>query len=125
MAATIPIGIPASGGINPAAGGTAASPATAPVASPSADGRRYIQLRTIQVKAAAAAEAFVATKALAASPPEERGLPALKPNQPNPGTPVPAAPHPVCYRTIYHSEPQYRQHQKGTELSTLYNATSP
>ena len=44
---------------------------------------------TIQVKAAAAAAVLVATKALAARPPEVRALPALKPNQPNQSRPAP------------------------------------
>ena len=84
----MPIGIPASGGINPAPGVTAASPATAPVATPSTEGRRLIHPRTIQVKAAAAAEALVATKALDANPAEVSARVVSLPSRQDVDTPV-------------------------------------
>src|SRR5271157_1179121 len=77
--------------MNPAAGVMATRPATAPVTTPSNEGRRYIQLSIIQTKAAVAAQRLVATKALAASPPEVNALPALKPNHPNQSIPAPSA----------------------------------
>ena len=89
--ATMPMGIPASGGTKPAAGVIATRPTTAPVTVPSRVGRLCIQLIIIQVKAAAAAAVLVATKALEASPPEVRALPALKPNHPNQSSPAPSA----------------------------------
>ena len=79
------------GCIKPAAGVIATRPATAPVTTPSNEGRLYIQLSTIQTKAAVAAERLVATKALAANPPEVSALPALKPNHPNQSIPAPNA----------------------------------
>ena len=85
----MPIGMAASGLTKPAAGVMATSPTTAPVATPSRDGRPWNQPRNIQVKAAAHAAVLVATKALAASPPAVRALPALKPNQPNQSSAAP------------------------------------
>src|SRR5918911_5780648 len=68
----------------PAAGVMATSPAPAPAAAPITLGRCWcIQLAVTQVRAAIAAAVLVTTKALTASPPDERALPALKPNQPN------------------------------------------
>src|SRR5512136_2761287 len=75
----------------PAAGVMATNPTTAPVATPSRDGLRWIQPRDIQVMAAEQAAVFVATNAFAANPPEERALPALKPNQPNHNSAAPSA----------------------------------
>ncbi len=75
----------------PAAGVTAASPATAPVIMPSVVGFLCIsQSRMDQVSPAAAPATCVATKALAASAPAPRALPALKPNQPNHSSAAPS-----------------------------------
>src|SRR4030042_470405 len=78
-----PMGILASGCTKPEAGVIAASPTTAPVAIPKTDGLRCIQPNIIQVRAAAAPAMLVVTKALEASPPAVKALPALKPNHPN------------------------------------------
>src|SRR5207237_8096428 len=68
----------------PAAVGIATRPATAPAAAPSTLGRRCTaQLTVIHVNAAIAVAVLVLTNACAASPPEVRAEPALKPNQPN------------------------------------------
>src|SRR5512137_2150563 len=77
------MGIAARGVTNPAAEVMAASPATAPVTIPRAEGALSRQERSIQVVAAAAAEVLVVTKALAAMPLAARADPALKPNHPN------------------------------------------
>ncbi len=62
----------------------ATRPATAPAAAPITLGfPEKAQLMPTQVRAAAAAELLVTTKALAARPPAAPALPALKPNQPN------------------------------------------
>src|SRR5262252_3415976 len=67
----------------PEAGVMATRPATAPDAAPRTVGLpRVAHSATIQPSVAAAAPVFVATKALAASPPELSALPALNPNQP-------------------------------------------
>src|SRR3990172_7771168 len=74
----------------PEAGVMATSPATAPAAAPTTLGLPVEnQLRSIPVKAAAAAAVFVTTKALAAWGLAAPALPALKPNQPNHRSAVP------------------------------------
>src|SRR5512146_2009242 len=83
MAAITPMGIAAKGVTKPAAGVTAASPATAPVTIPRAEGARCLQERSIHVVAAAAAAVLVVTKALAAIPLAAKAEPALNPNHPN------------------------------------------
>src|SRR4030042_2297856 len=89
-AAIAPIAIPARGVTKPAAGVIATNPTTAPVTVPRTVGRLCIQLTIIHVKAAAAAAMLVATKALEASPPDVKALPALKPNHPNQSSPAPS-----------------------------------
>src|SRR5947209_12135749 len=75
----------------PDAGVIATSPATAPAAAPRTLGAPLCSHETvIHVSAAIAAAVFVTTKALAASPPEESALPALKPNQPNHSSDAPS-----------------------------------
>src|SRR5258706_12684947 len=87
---TAPITMEAIGVTNPAAGGMATRPATAPDAAPSTVGLpRAIHSVNIQPSAAAAAPVFVATNALAASPLASRALPALKPNHPNQSSAAP------------------------------------
>src|SRR5438034_268949 len=78
------------GPTNPLAGVIATRPHTAPVAVARALGRPFcIQLRTIQVRAAAPAAVFVVTNVPTASGEAPRALPALKPNQPNQRSPAP------------------------------------
>src|SRR5512137_226390 len=79
----MPMGMAARGVTKPAAGVIAASPATAPVTIPNAEGALCRQERSIQVVAAAAAEVLVVTISLAAMPFAARAEPALEPNQPN------------------------------------------
>src|SRR5579883_486654 len=68
---------------NPAAGVMATSPATAPEIAPSALGLPLrIHSAIAQLSAAPAAPKWVFTKALVASEPELKALPALNPNQP-------------------------------------------
>src|SRR5438093_11613980 len=75
----------------PEAGVMATSPATAPAAAPITLGRFWcIQLTVTHVRAAIAAAVLVTTKALTASPPDDRALPALKPNHPNHSSPAPS-----------------------------------
>src|ERR687895_794866 len=74
----------AQGATYPAAGVIATSPATAPVAAPTVVGLpcfRHSGMSHPMVAAAAAT--WVVTKACSARPPDERALPALKPNHPN------------------------------------------
>src|SRR5262245_59869463 len=71
------------GRTNPAAGVTATRPATAPEIAPRALAFPFFNhSAALQPNAAAAAAKCVATKALEASPPAARALPALNPNQP-------------------------------------------
>src|ERR1700731_2115753 len=71
------------GATNPAAGGMATSPATAPDIAPSALGRPFLtHSATLQLNAAAAAAKCVATNALVASGLDAKALPALNPNHP-------------------------------------------
>src|ERR1700757_791340 len=73
----------ARGPTNPDAGVMATSPATAPEMAPRAPALPFFNHPpALQLKPAAAAPKCVATNALLASPPEERALPALKPNHP-------------------------------------------
>src|SRR5882724_7826165 len=75
---------------NPDAGVIVVRPATMPDAAPSTLGRPLCHHSTMaQLKAAAAAEKWVAANALVASAPAFRALPALKPNQPTHSKPVP------------------------------------
>src|SRR5437016_2561300 len=68
----------------PEAGVMATSPATEPETPPKALGFPLkIHSAKLQESVAVAAAKWVAMKALAAHPPEETALPALKPNQPN------------------------------------------
>src|SRR3982074_3331260 len=78
-----PISMACIGLTNPAAGVIATRPATAQEMAPKALGRplRFYSAK-LQPIAAAAAAKCVATKALVARVPDERALPALKPNQP-------------------------------------------
>src|SRR5258706_7354342 len=77
---------------NPDAGVMVASTATMPDAAPSTLGRPLCHHSTsAQLEAAAAAEKWVAAKALVASAPALRALPALKPNQPTHSNPVPTS----------------------------------
>src|SRR6476620_10151910 len=75
---------------NPAAGVMVANPATIPDATPNTLGcpLRYHSVAP-QLRAAAAAEKWVAAKARVANSLEPRALPALKPNQPTQRSPVP------------------------------------
>ena len=78
------------GPIYPEAGVTAASPATTPLATPSTEGfPRCIHSTTIHTNAPVAAAAWVARKAVPATPFAPNALPALNPNQPNQSRPVP------------------------------------
>src|SRR5438105_2155010 len=75
---------------NPDAGVIVAKPATIPDATPSTLGRPFkIHSVTPQLSAAAAAEKWVAAKALVASSLALTALPALNPNQPTHSKPVP------------------------------------
>src|SRR3972149_4709819 len=81
----------ASGGTYPEAGVIATNPATAPDAAPSTVGLpRMAHSENIHPSAAAAAAVLVTTKALVASLPAVRALPALKPNHPNQRSAAPA-----------------------------------
>src|SRR5215470_13662194 len=71
------------GPTKPAAGVMATRPATAPEIAPSALALPFlIHSAMLQLRAAAAAPKWVATKALDARDPAARALPALNPNQP-------------------------------------------
>src|SRR5579872_1652473 len=75
---------------NPEAGVMVAKPATMPAAAPNTLGLPFnFHSRPAQLKAAAAAEKWVAANALVASEPALSALPALKPNQPTHKSPVP------------------------------------
>src|SRR5580692_10070401 len=81
--AMAPMSSAANGCTKPEAGVMATRPATAPEIAPSAVGLPlWIHSATVQPRAAAAAAKWVLTKALVASGPALRALPALKPNQP-------------------------------------------
>src|SRR5215469_16679767 len=83
MPAMKPIRSAGSGATNPAAGVIATKPATAPEIAPKALALPFFSHSArLQLRAAAAAPKCVATKALLASPPAARALPALKPNHP-------------------------------------------
>src|SRR5688572_22265479 len=76
---------------NPEAGVIVANPATIPDATPNTLGRPFkIHSVTPQLSAAAAAEKWVAAKALVANPPAPNALPALNPNQPTHNNPAPS-----------------------------------
>ena len=67
-----------------------AKPATIPDAAPSTLGLPLSRHSTVaQLSAAAAAEKWVAAKALLANSPALTALPALKPNHPTQSSPVP------------------------------------
>src|SRR5579864_1490881 len=75
---------------NPDAGVIVASPATMPEATPNTLGFPFPSHSAVtQPSAAAAAEKWVAAKALLARAPALTALPALKPNQPNHNSPAP------------------------------------
>ncbi len=75
---------------NPEAGVMVARPATMPEAAPSTLGLPFnFHSITAQLRAAAAAEKWVAANALVASGPAFNALPALKPNHPTHSKPVP------------------------------------
>ncbi|MPM75359.1 hypothetical protein SDC9_122351 [bioreactor metagenome] len=79
-----PIIIEESGLTKPAPGVMATRPATQPLTAPRTVGLPlYSHSANTQETVAAAAEACVVTKALAANPLAPKALPALKPNQPN------------------------------------------
>src|SRR3990172_3691198 len=79
------------GPTKPAAGVIVARPAMAPVAAPNIVGLpRGYHSTNIQVRVADTAAVWVVTNAMVASPPEDRALPALKPNQPNQRSPAPS-----------------------------------
>ena len=79
------------GPTKPAAGVIVARPAMDPVAAPNMVGLpRWSHSVTIQAIVAAEAAVWVATNAEAASMPDVRALPALKPNQPNQSSPAPS-----------------------------------
>src|SRR5208283_2448132 len=79
------------GPTKPAAGVMVARPAIDPVAAPNMVGLpRWSHSVTIQAIVAAEAAVWVATNAEAASVPDVRALPALKPNQPNQSSPAPS-----------------------------------
>src|SRR5262245_30338722 len=81
-----------SGATKPDAGVIATSPATRPVAKPSAVGLpRCHHSTSIHDSAAAAAATCVAVNADAARPLLPRALPPLKPNQPNHSRPAPSS----------------------------------
>src|SRR5579872_350030 len=83
MPAIKPMTIAGMGFTNPDAGVIATRPATAPEIAPNALGRPLaFHSARLQPAAAVAAAKCVATKALVAKDPDERALPALKPNQP-------------------------------------------
>src|SRR5262245_5299929 len=82
---------PESGVTKPAAGVTATSPTTAPVAAPTAVGRpERLKSSATQVLNPAAPAANVEAKAVAAIPSAARAEPALKPNHPNQSRPAPS-----------------------------------
>src|SRR5581483_12449496 len=86
-----PIAIAPIGVTKPEPGVMATRPATAPDAAPRTVGLpRVIHSATIQPSVAAAAPVLVATKALAARPPEVSALPALNPNHPTQSSAAPA-----------------------------------
>src|SRR5579859_5618393 len=75
---------------NPEAGVIVASPATIPEATPSTLGLPLLSHSAVtQPSAAAAAEKWVAAKALVAKAPALTALPALNPNHPNQSSPAP------------------------------------
>src|SRR5207237_10420474 len=79
-----PIRSEAAGPTKPDAGVMATSPATAPVTAPTVVALPWrIHSGISQPSIAAAAPHRVGTTALAGSPPADRALPALNPNQPN------------------------------------------
>src|ERR1700728_1049584 len=81
--AMAPMSSAANGCTKPEAGVMATRPATAPEIAPSAVGLPlWIHSAPVQPRAAAAAAKWVLTKALVASGPEVRALPALNPKQP-------------------------------------------
>ena len=81
--ASRPMSSAAMGWTKPDAGVMATSPATAPEIAPSAVGLPlWIHSAMVQPRAAAAAAKWVLMKALVASGPAFRALPALNPNQP-------------------------------------------
>ena len=87
---TAPIIIALTGVTKPAPGVIATKPATAPVAKPKAVGFfTTTHSNKIHTKPATAAAMCVVTSADAASPPEVKAEPALKPNQPNHTSPAP------------------------------------
>src|ERR1700676_4661523 len=78
-----PISIAGMGVTNPDAGVMATNPATAPEMAPRMLGLPVIiHSVNIHASAAAAVAKWVATKALVASDPADKALPALNPNQP-------------------------------------------
>jgi hypothetical protein len=86
----MPIASAAMGSTYPEAGVIATSPATAPLAAPSAVGLpRTIHSVPIHDSDAAAAAMWVATIADAARPLAASALPALNPNHPNHSSPAP------------------------------------
>ena len=85
-----PIATPPSGPMKPDAGVTAARPAIAPVARPSALGLPCLtHSKPTQVSAATDAERWVTAIAIAACPLAASALPPLNPNQPTQSMPVP------------------------------------
>ena len=74
----------------PLAGVIATSPATAPVAMPSAEALPWAHISmSIQTTAAVAAARCVTNSAIAAVPSAASSLPALNPNQPTHSIPAP------------------------------------
>ena len=74
----------------PLAGVIATRPATAPVATPSAEALPWATISIpIQTTVAVAAAMWVTSSAMAAVPLAARALPALKPNQPTHSIPAP------------------------------------
>src|SRR5512133_1168419 len=89
-AAVAPIAIAPATPTYPEAGVTVASPATAPVITPSTLGRPWRAHSTnIQTVAAVAADTWVAASVMPAVPFAASALPALNPNQPTHSMPAP------------------------------------
>src|SRR5262245_10617071 len=87
-----------SGAMKPAAGVTATSPTTAPVATPTVVGRPVLRRSiSIQTSSVAAGASSVFTNACAATGPDDSALPPLNPNQPNHNS---AAPR-MTYGTLW------------------------
>src|SRR5438105_4443977 len=129
--ATKPMQSAAGAPTKPEAGVIATSPATAPDAAPTVVAFPcLIHSGMIQPSTAVAVARWVATNALPASPPEERALPALNPNQPNHRIDAPSTtngtlcgtnaslPHPLRL-------PRYRAHARAATPALMWTTVPP